>query len=113
MKYIDRDSDGLLIPSFNLGSLSPYHLSVADWGDVFIEIGFVKDPDAPSDRDNSFYKHSNDSTLRLRFDSRISRITLFKADDKIAYVHIFSNNSLFYLIRDLLDTIRGLYATKH
>lgn len=113
MKYIDRDSEGLLIPSPNIGSLSPYHLSVADWGDVFIEIGFVKDPDAPSSRDSSSYKHTNDPMLRLRFDSKISLVTIFKADEKIAYVHILSNNSLIYLIRDLLDTIRGLYATNH
>jgi len=113
MKYIDRDSEGLLIPSSNLGSLSPYHLSVADWKVVFIEIGFVKDPDGVSSRDSWSYKHTNDPTLRLRFDSKISLITIFKADEKIAYVHILSSNSLLYVIRELLDTIRGLYATKH
>jgi hypothetical protein len=113
MTYIDRDSEGLLIPSSNIKSLSPYHLSVADWGDVFIEIGFVKDTEGVSSRDSSSYKHTNDPTLRLRFDSKISLITIFKADEKIAYVHILSNNSLIYLIRDLLDTIRGLYATNH
>lgn len=109
MKYIDRDSEGRLTPSSNIDSLSPYHLSIADWKEVFIEIGFVKDPDSEAGRDSSSYKHTNDPTLRLRFDSKISLITIFKADEKIAYVHILSNNSLSYLIRDLLDTIRGLY----
>jgi len=111
MNYIDRDSEGLLTPSPNINSISPYHLSVADWGDVFIEIGFVVD--SLVGRDCTLYKHTNDPTLRIRFHNKITRITVFKSEERIDYVHLLSCNSLFYVIADILKTIRGLYATNH
>lgn len=108
--YINKNSQGLLVPSPSINSMTPYQFSVADWDDLFIEIGFVGEE---VDRHYHLYKHSNDPKLRLRFDSKVSQITLFKADEKLAYVYPSTFNTLSHAIENLLKTIRGLYATHH
>lgn len=110
MTYIDRDSQGLLAPSSITNPMTTYHFLVADWDELFTEIGFVEEE---VDRHYHLYKHTNDPNLRLRFDSKISQIALFKADEKLAYVYPSTFNTLSHAIENLLKTIRGLYETHH